>query len=326
MPRCFLSQAERQRLEQFPPDVSEQDLIVYFTLTPADTERIAQQRTPHTQLGFALLLCSLRYLGFFPLDSPAIPAHVVAYIAEQIDVSPHVLPHYMSRPETRWEQLGPVMAHLDFQRPGQADREALVTWLGERALEHERPSLLLQLACERLYHLRLVRPGVTTLEELVADARQWARQRSYQMLVAPLPDQQREQLQALLIPMAEKGLTPLTWLRRSAAGYSADDILDALEKLAFVRQWPIETWEVSALPPSRLKFLAQIARYTSNQGLQRKKPVESRDTILAAFLMWTQEIGLWTTSIELGGDRASSSTLKSEYRAAASGMTADFRC
>jgi hypothetical protein len=78
MPRCFLSQAERQRLEQFPPDVSEQDLIVYFTLTPADMERIAQQRTPHTQLGFALLLCSLRYLGFFPLDLPAIPAHVVA--------------------------------------------------------------------------------------------------------------------------------------------------------------------------------------------------------------------------------------------------------
>jgi hypothetical protein len=35
-------------------------------------------------------------------------------------------------------------------------------------------TLLLQQACERLYQLRLVRPAITTMEELVADARQGA--------------------------------------------------------------------------------------------------------------------------------------------------------
>jgi hypothetical protein len=83
MPRRFLSQAERERLSQFPTDVSENDLIVYFSLTTADKEAIFEQRTSHTQLGFALLLCVLRYLGFFPTELGQVPEGVVGYVAHQ---------------------------------------------------------------------------------------------------------------------------------------------------------------------------------------------------------------------------------------------------
>jgi len=289
MPRRFLSQVERQQLSQFPPHISENDLIVYFTLTPADTETIRYQREPHTQLGFALLLCTLRYLGFFPTELADIPHRVVAYVAEQLDVLPEALTTYSLRPENRWEQFGPVMKHLGFRRTQQADRDTLVVWLGERALENDRPSVLLQLVCERLYQLRLVRPAVTTMEELVADARQWAQTKTVQVLVEPLPADKRQRLSTLVEPTKGKGITPLTWLRRAAVGHSDKDILDTLAKLAFIRQWPVEKWNVDQLPPSRLKFLAQLARYTSNQGLKRKKPVGKRDAILAAFLLWAYE-------------------------------------
>ncbi len=63
MPRRFLSKAERNRLSRFPTEVSDNDCIVYFTLTPADLHRIQQRRGDENHLGFALLLCSLRYLG-----------------------------------------------------------------------------------------------------------------------------------------------------------------------------------------------------------------------------------------------------------------------
>ena len=46
MPRRFLSQAERERLSQFPTDVSENDLIVYFSLTTADKEAIFEHELP----------------------------------------------------------------------------------------------------------------------------------------------------------------------------------------------------------------------------------------------------------------------------------------
>lgn len=289
MPRRFLNRAERQQLSRFPDEVTEADCIVYFTLTPADKEFIESRRGNANRLGVALLLSGLRYLGYFPPNVKTTPENVITFVAEQIDVSPIELTAYAQRDETRWEHLAQVMTHLDFHRMQAGDRQSLVNWLGERALEHERPSLLLQQASERLYKLRLVRPAITTMEEIVADARQWAEDKSIEVLVNPLPEHIQQSLDTFLEVNQEIGQTPLAWLRRYANGHSDRDILEALQKLAFVRQWAVSSWQVDQLPPSRLTYLAQIARHSNNQGLQRKEPPAMRYAIMVAFLLWAHE-------------------------------------
>jgi hypothetical protein len=82
MPRRFLSQSERERLSQFPLDIPESDLVVYFTLTPKDKKTAQRQYRQHNQLGFALLLCTLRYLGFFPTELSNMPEQAVVHVAE----------------------------------------------------------------------------------------------------------------------------------------------------------------------------------------------------------------------------------------------------
>ena len=289
MPRRFLSKAERQRLTEFPDEVTDADCIVYFILTPADKEFVQSRRGGANRLGVALLLCSLRYLGYFPGKVRHTPENAVAFVADQLELPAGVLADYADRDETRWDHLPQVMDHLGFRRLHASDRKDLVVWLGERALERDRPSLLLQQACERLYQLRLVRPAITTMEELVADARQWAEAKSIEVLVNPLPKRVRKTLDTLLVSSEAFGKAPIVWLRRFATGHSDKDILEALEKLAFIRQWAVSSWEVDELSPSRLKYLAQIARYTSIQGLKRKKPVGKRHAILVAFLLWAHE-------------------------------------
>jgi TnpA family transposase len=289
MPRRFLSQVERERLSQFPDEVTEADCIVYFTLTPADLELISSRRGGENRLGMALLLCSLRYLGYFPASINHTPENVVAFVANQLQLSPIVLADYADRDETRREHLPVLMQHLAFRRVQPDDRESLIAWLGERALEHDRPSTLLQQACERLYQLRLVRPAITTMEELVADARQWAEVKTVEVLVKPLPAQVQKSLDTLLTSSEEHDKSPILWLRRFATGHSDKDILEALKKLAFIRQWAVTTWPVDELPPSRIRYLARVARYTSPQGLKRKKPVAKRYAILVAFLLWVHE-------------------------------------
>ena len=289
MPRRFLSKAERQRLSQFPDEVTETDCIVYFTLTPADQKLIRSRRSEENRLGIALLLCSLRYLGYFPPKIHDSPENVVAFVANQLQVSPEYLAVYADRDETRREHVPEIMQHLGFRRPRASDRKSLIAWLGERTLEHDRPSMLLQQACERLYQLRLVRPAITTMEELVADARQWAEVKSIEVLVNPLPTRVQKTLDELLVRDEELGRAPILWLRRFATGHSDKDILETLDKLAFIRQWAVTTWQVEELPPSRLKHLAQLARYTSTQGLKRKKPAGKRHAILVAFLLWAHE-------------------------------------
>ena len=116
MPRRFLSQAERIRLSQFPAEVSENDCVVYFTLTPSDLDLVGQRRGDENYLGFALLLCTLRYLGHFPADMHQSPENVVTYVANQLHVAPEALVKYADRDETRWEHLSVVMEHLGFRR------------------------------------------------------------------------------------------------------------------------------------------------------------------------------------------------------------------
>jgi hypothetical protein len=91
VPGRFLTDAQRARLSQFPDDVVDDDLGAYFTLTEDERAVAMRRRGDENRLGFALQLCTLRYLGFVPDDVRATPARVVAFVAEQMGVSPSVL-------------------------------------------------------------------------------------------------------------------------------------------------------------------------------------------------------------------------------------------
>jgi hypothetical protein len=68
----------------------------------------------------------------------------------------------------------------------------------DRALEHDRPTLLLRLACEHLLGLRIERPGVTPLERLIAAARRRAQHETYQRLAPILTGNCKARLDGLL--------------------------------------------------------------------------------------------------------------------------------
>jgi hypothetical protein len=54
---------------------------------------------------------------------------------------------------------------IGFRRVQIADHEQIVAWLTERALEHDKPTLLFQMICERLKQQQMIRPAVTTLSD-----------------------------------------------------------------------------------------------------------------------------------------------------------------
>ena len=89
------------------------------------------------------------------------------------------------RGQTRTEHLRQIRQYLDFRKATAGDLSRLESWLVDRALEHDRPTLLLRMACEHLRGLRIERPGVTHLERLIAAARQWVQHETYRRL-API--------------------------------------------------------------------------------------------------------------------------------------------
>ncbi len=177
MPIGFLTPAEREWLGRFPERIPDDDLFVFFRLSDDDRKVVNQQREDYTCLGFSLQLCALRYLGFAPDDLNLTPWEAVVYVARQLNVPPEAIETYGNRVKTRTTHLQLVQSHLGFRKALPLDFYALQTWLVDRALEHDKPTLLLQLACEKLRRDQIVRPGITRLERLVATARQQANEK-----------------------------------------------------------------------------------------------------------------------------------------------------
>ena len=153
----LLTEAERERLSDFPKDIPTEHLYAYFTLTGQDRAVVPARSAPANRLGFAL--CAVRYLGFCTEDLASVSKNALWHVSQQIGVPPEALVSYPEREQTRTDHLRRVYEHLGYRRPDADGLRDLFGWLVRRALEHEDASLLVSLLAERMKREKLVRPG-----------------------------------------------------------------------------------------------------------------------------------------------------------------------
>jgi hypothetical protein len=166
-PARFLSDAEIERLGAFPESIDRCDVARYFQMAGEDLAFVRQQRGAPNQLGIALQLCSLRWLGFVPEDLSAAPPEAIAVLASTLDVVPRAIFDYAVRAPTRAEHRLAVREHAGFRAASERELDGLHEQLVEVALEHERPTLLLSRICEVVRGERVERPSVDRLFRLV---------------------------------------------------------------------------------------------------------------------------------------------------------------
>jgi TnpA family transposase len=283
MPIHWLTEAERNRFQNFPADVSEADRTAFFTLSDDDRRLVESKHGDQNRLGCALLVCTLRWLGFVPDNLGRAPLTVLVYLARQLNVENAISDRYGRRERTRRDHFAEVAAHLGFRRATPDDWRIFRDWLGDRALEHDRPLTLMSLLCERLFSLKVIRPGITRLERLTAVARRDAEQRTWRDTRALMTDELKTRLDALLDTDTQVRQTQLTWLRTGAVSATPSAILDSLKKIRLLREFGVDGWSMDAFHPNRLKFLAQLGRKTTAHSLRRMPP-ERRYPILVGFL------------------------------------------
>ena len=91
MPVNFLSEAERLRFNSLPSDLSDEDLIGFFTLSQTDLRQVPANASAANRLGFALQLVLLRFLGFHLPEFSSVSITVIDFAASQIDVESELL-------------------------------------------------------------------------------------------------------------------------------------------------------------------------------------------------------------------------------------------
>ena len=284
MPVDFLTDEQKQRYGRFTGDPTPEQLAKYFHLDITDRELVAVRRGDQNRLGFALQLCTLRFLGTFLPNPIDVPAGATQYLARQLGLESVSLARYGDRDPTPREHAAEIRGRFGYRdfndQPGHL---RLVRWLYTRAwLTSQRPSILFDLATAWLVEHKVLLPGVTVLSRLVAQVRQRTAARLWKKLSSLPSAEQRAQLKALLeVPDGARQST-LDRLRRAPTRSSAAGLLGALERLRELRAIGVHTLELGRLPPGRVAALARFASSARVQALERM-PEERQVAILLAF-------------------------------------------
>lgn len=279
MPANFPTAEQKRYYGRYVEDLTPEQLGGYFHLTDTDRSLIYSRTKAYTQLGLAVQLGTVRFLGLFLPDSQwsTVPQQVVQVVAAQLSLESALWGRYIEgrRPTISEHQvlIRQRYGYRDFNEP--AVQFATIRWLYTRAWLHdEPPSRLFDLLVLRLQESKVLLPGITTLVEMINHIRDQVSRRIWARIDRQLTQDQRNKLQ-LLVAGGSQEQTSLDRLRHGPASISPDELKIALARIKELREVGVSDLDMGWLAPDRLQKLARHAglskAYTINRLVEPRK-------------------------------------------------------
>ncbi|GJF27110.1 hypothetical protein SHO565_76740 [Streptomyces sp. HO565] len=188
MPVEFLTDEQAEAYGKFAEEPTRPELERFFFLDDVDQDLIALRRTEHHRLGFALQMCTVRYVGLFLEDPLAVPWPVIEHLAVQLGIEdPSVVKRYMERRQTLYDhawEIRDAYGHHPYEDDEWGRR--FRTFLHGRAWTHaEGPKALFDHAVGWLRRHRVLLLGVSVLARQVSEVRRVAEKRLHATSPAP---------------------------------------------------------------------------------------------------------------------------------------------
>ncbi|MGP3920991.1 Tn3 family transposase [Nonomuraea sp. 10N515B] len=289
MPVEFLTDEQAAAYGTFAEVPMRSELERFFYLDDVDRDLIALRRTRSHQLGFALQLTTVRYVGLFLEDPLEVPWPVVEYLAEQLDIAdPSWVKAYTRRKQTAYEHAWEIRDAYGYKvyedhEMGRKFR----TFLHGRAWIHaEGPVALFDHAVGWLRRHRVLLPGVHVLARQVSEVRKAAESRLH-ATVAKATRQVDPALPGQLLALLEipegKRWSDLERLRKPPTRNSGSSLAKALHRVEEISAFDLGRLKLAHVPPNRLSALARQAMNSKTSNLGR--PSEPKRTALVCTLV-----------------------------------------
>jgi Domain of unknown function (DUF4158) len=128
------------------------------------------QAWSHNRLGFAVQLCYLRFPGQAITFEAEPPAELLAYVAQQVGITPNAWIEYAARDETRREYTLELQSVFGYRPFTIAEYHKVRGWLTDLALQTNKALALAEHLIELLRSQRIIVPAITMIDRLCAAA------------------------------------------------------------------------------------------------------------------------------------------------------------
>ncbi|GAA5534097.1 Tn3 family transposase [Deinococcus aluminii] len=284
----LLTAAQRQQFTRFP-DLDERLLSRYYLLSEDELALIHQRRRDSNRLGYAVQLTVLRHLGRGLSGGEKPPDAILVFLAEQLHIDPAQYEHYAAREPTRREHFGELCALLGYQPLSLDLNREIRQWLVPIAVATDQPFPLMSALLDELRRRKILIPRIGVLERIVTAARTQADRSIYRVL-GEVAQGREADLDALLVTPPDQPLSPYARLKQPAGRVRPSTLLRLLDRLGFVRSFPVRHPLLASLPQNRLDHLAAEGKRLGASNLADYEPSRRRATILARLIDLSQTL------------------------------------
>jgi TnpA family transposase len=251
-----------------------------------DRHRIRQCRGTHNRLGFAYQMAFVRLTGRFPSQDPfEIIEEIVSFVGNELDLDPKKITGYSERQPTVSAHQQQIRLYLELKKFDETENECLKRFLFEEACRLEKPSPLLAIAKEFLQNRKVLLPADATLNRIIGEQRDLARQEIFGRVMDMLNPETRERFDQLLAVENSQSST-FQFIKQPPEFPSPRALLRLMVKLERIQETGVLNIDLSWINNNFQKSLAKRARNSSVWRMRVLHPPH-RYTVLACFLWQT---------------------------------------
>ena len=281
-PEILLTDDQRTEITQISQNISEYEIIKYYTFSSYDIDIIKKHRRSYNRLGFAVQLALLRNPGCTLSYTSDIPLSVLSYIAEQIQVDAKEFELYARRENTKSEHLQEIKKIYGFRNYTKQDHELLIQILLPYAMENNNIIGLIKLALIKIKQKKIIVPGITTIEKAVNEAIITADNEIIEILNKNLTKQQKDKLDSLISPQNEDSKTKLGWLKENIGNSSPKTFIEVAKRLEFIRELELKP-NIELLHENKIRQLYRLGSKYEAYSIRRFE-TKKRYSILVLYL------------------------------------------
>jgi len=259
-----------------------EDLIEHFTLVKNERYLLHQWRKEKNILGFAVLLKTFLFLGFPPRQKADVPATIVSWLSQQLDVDLVEYGRY-SWKSSIWDiHLSAIRKFTRFQAGNKDVFKNLIQWLVDEGRDHSTRSKMFSAAIQRCRHLRIELPTEKELQKFVNSAWQQYMSITCQKISERLGPEIREKMDKCL-DLDPKDKEGYEWMQANPRKFGMKTLLSEIRRLEFVNEFGIKADHLNDVPDEMLKLLRDRAAPEGAYQIKRH-PLSIGYALMAALL------------------------------------------